>query len=358
MRTLTRLMLIASLIMATSETVYGQNDWDSLLTVGVSDTLFGISIVQDSLIRIAGVQGVISSNGGSTWATEAALDSMDDVFFVNPDTGFAIGSSGDLRTTTGPSGLTTTAGGSSFTTGTPRVWAFNPDTAIITSQFVEFINITNDGGASTWSNVSPESIMAYNLVFVDSVGWAVGDSGRIWKSTNTGFNWTGQTSGTSQPLLGVSFLDTLRGWAVGDSGTTFFTIDGGTTWNFAGSSVTQALRGVTFVDSLTGWAVGDSGTVVHSADGGITWLQDNSGITSDLWDIGFNSSSIMAVGELGTVLMLNWPPDTILVGDADLDSSVTAVDASLILQHKVRKYTLTGTAFTAADVTGNGTISA
>src|SRR5205807_8618267 len=43
--------------------------------------------------------------------------------------------------------------------------------------------------------------------------------GTILFTTNGGATWTGQTSGTSNSLYGVSFVDTSHGWAVGSSGT-------------------------------------------------------------------------------------------------------------------------------------------
>jgi hypothetical protein len=50
-------------------------------------------------------------------------------------------------------------------------------------------------------------------------GWAVGNNGSICKTTDGGANWTNQTSGTTNTLNGVCFVDNSFGWAVGNNGT-------------------------------------------------------------------------------------------------------------------------------------------
>ena len=56
------------------------------------------------------------------------------------------------------------------------------------------------------------------VIFTDlNIGFAVGDSGTILKTTDGGGSWLIQTSGTSNALRGVSFIDLNIGTAVGDS---------------------------------------------------------------------------------------------------------------------------------------------
>jgi photosystem II stability/assembly factor-like uncharacterized protein len=83
--------------------------------------------------------------------------------------------------------------------------------------------------------------------------------------------WTAQESGTTVLLRDVHFVDTQRGWAVGDSGTILATTDSGDTWVPQQSGVTARLNGVAFADDQTGIAVGLSGTVLRTTNGGTTW---------------------------------------------------------------------------------------
>src|ERR1035437_4379954 len=90
-----------------------------------------------------------------------------------------------------------------------------------------------------------------------------------------GFNsfaqWDLLTSGTSQSLNSVYFTNSTIGYAVGASGTIMKTTDGGAIWNSQVSGTTQIFNSVYFINSTTGYAVGASGTIMKTTDGGITW---------------------------------------------------------------------------------------
>ncbi|HYR56344.1 MAG TPA: YCF48-related protein [Myxococcaceae bacterium] len=76
-----------------------------------------------------------------------------------------------------------------------------------------------------------------------------------------------QTSGTSAPLYGVSFVNANTGTAVGGSGTILRTMDGGTTWTSQRSVTQYYLMAVSFVDANTGTAVGEYGSILRTTGG-------------------------------------------------------------------------------------------
>lgn len=87
--------------------------------------------------------------------------------------------------------------------------------------------------------------------------WSVGGGGTIVNTTNSGLNWSTQTSGTSYRLLDVDFLTTNIGWTVGFNGTILNTTDGGANWTSQTSGTTNNLSSIYFLDTNTGWAVGE-----------------------------------------------------------------------------------------------------
>ena len=87
-------------------------------------------------------------------------------------------------------------------------------------------------------------------------GTAVGWKGTIIRTTNGGTNWTSQSSGTLEWLLGVSFTDANNGWAVGDHGVILRTTNGGTSWTSQTSGTSNGLSGVSFTDINNGTVVG------------------------------------------------------------------------------------------------------
>ena len=146
--------------------------------------------------------------------------------------------------------------------------------------------------------------------------------------------WTTQTTGTSQNLWGVQFVDDHSGWAVGSGGTIVHTADGGTTWSEQPSGVHVPLYAVCFVDALNGWVVGGGNTILHTTDGGASWKQQHGGEPADDYLSGVSFTDLQhgwAVGDYSTILHTanggtSWTSQT-ATGTWDL-SDVTFLDTS------------------------------
>ena len=99
--------------------------------------------------------------------------------------------------------------------------------------------------------------------------------------------WYQQTSGTTNHLRDVCFLDINKGIAIGDYGTICTTSDGGTTWTLQTSGTGYGLISLCFSDANNGWIVGASGFIMRTTDGGITWAQQISGTNTYLMGVSF-----------------------------------------------------------------------
>jgi photosystem II stability/assembly factor-like uncharacterized protein len=125
-----------------------------------------------------------------------------------------------------------------------------------------------------------------DICFVDrSRGWAIGDRGVIWHSSDGGATWDAQSSGVQCRLNGVYFVDAERGWIVGGQclpgreatrGVVLRTADGGKHWSLVPRLVLPLLRSVKFFDAENGIAVGASSAYDQSGmfithDGGDDW---------------------------------------------------------------------------------------
>ncbi len=126
------------------------------------------------------------------------------------------------------------------------------------------------------------------VYFVDqNIGWVVGNNGTILHTINGGINWTGQTSPDSASLNEVFFSGSDTGWAVDSYGTIIKTSDGGLNWEIKQSGVSSTLMSIYFVNSDTGWAAGFNGVILISTDSGESWSQQISGTTEILEDVHF-----------------------------------------------------------------------
>jgi photosystem II stability/assembly factor-like uncharacterized protein len=135
---------------------------------------------------------------------------------------------------------------------------------------------TIDGGQN-WSQLNNiPNVSYYDVIFIESEGWAVGENGTIIHSSNAGETWTPQISNTENALHAVCFtVNGLNGWAVGNNGTILYTSNGGATWYAQTSNVMSALMNVHFNNAYEGWAVGTGGAIVYTEDGGNKWINQS-----------------------------------------------------------------------------------
>ncbi|HLP14201.1 MAG TPA: YCF48-related protein [Flavobacteriales bacterium] len=134
-------------------------------------------------------------------------------------------------------------------------------------------------------------------------GWAVGRQGKIIHTTNAGSTWTLQNSGTTNDLNDVFMVNSTCGYCVGNGGKTLKY--NGTTWSTLSIGFSQDMFGVHFLTTTEGWISGDWGRIMMTTDGGSSWTtqMDNSIYSNTFNDLSMISSSDgWAVGSSGRVL--------------------------------------------------------
>jgi photosystem II stability/assembly factor-like uncharacterized protein len=120
--------------------------------------------------------------------------------------------------------------------------------------------------------------------------------------TNAQINWTEQTSGTSNDLFSIQFLDADNGYAVGESGTVLKTTDGGLNWTNVSPASSGNVQDLSFITKNEGYIVmGDpsgwptpattSGELWYTANGGTSWTQISFGHTASRLAVHFLSST-------------------------------------------------------------------
>jgi hypothetical protein len=149
-----------------------------------------------------------------------------------------------------------------------------------------------------------------------TLGWAAGNNGKVFKSTNGGTSWIGQSNAilTGDDWRAVATISSATGF-VAFAGTVKGKTDGvivrqTATATFATATVpagTKALNGIAFTSSTNGIAVGETGTILRSTDGGASWAArplpagvPGSTILRDVAAV--NVTTLIIVGDAGTVL--------------------------------------------------------
>lgn len=105
----------------------------------------------------------------------------------------------------------------------------------------------------------------------DRLGYAVGDAGVVYKTTNAGERWDRMQTGFQSNFSSVHFVSENTGIVVGNDGMIIKTSDGATTWNRIESNVSHDLTDVVFVNDDTGFISSWNGQILRTVNGGETW---------------------------------------------------------------------------------------
>jgi photosystem II stability/assembly factor-like uncharacterized protein len=122
---------------------------------------------------------------------------------------------------------------------------------------------------TVWVTAAWTPAALYALDFpTHDVGYAVGMSGQVLKSTDAGMSWNQLPFVLRLDWFGVKFVNANCGWICGENGAIYHTTDGGVNWTNQLSVGYDALYALDFSDSLHGIAVGSTGSIYVTFDGG------------------------------------------------------------------------------------------
>jgi len=232
-----------------------------------------------------------TTNAGATWTVQSpgTAASLTDVAFTDAKRGWVVDSNGNILATTdgGATWKAQSSGGSASLTAVAfsdatHGWAVGGNLDEAAGTNTSIILATTNAGA-TWTVQSPgTAVRLTDVAFSDAThGWAASLNSML-ATTDGGATWNVQSSGDSAFLTAVTFSDATHGWAVGATlnrkatgvanlladGAIVATTDGGATWTAQSSGTTESLTGVVFVDAKHGWVVGSSGTILATTNGG------------------------------------------------------------------------------------------
>ncbi len=188
---------------------------------------YSSSVYRDTILK--------TTNGGLNWIGYLTADtnSLTTHYFVDQNTGWAVGRRGKI--------VKTTTGGTS--------WSIQ------------------SSGVQSWLN---------DVKFINAfTGFVVGsyDSSRvILKTTNGGVNWLNISSSGTGRLFSVKMLNANTVYIAGDSGRILFTSNGGSSWINQITNVNTTLREIVMRSSTFGCAVGLNGIILTTTNGGSNWV--------------------------------------------------------------------------------------
>ncbi len=295
--------------------------------------LYGVHFTSPTVGVVVGYLGGIyrTIDGGVSWEAQLSgtTNHLRGVDFPNANIGITVGDFGAiLRTTDGgvtwtdvsivptkTSTLMLTA--VSFPTSAAGLIVGRQDSLQGTVMLTRSIILRSTDAGLHWARVTsplPNNRELYGVTFGGlTTVTAVGDTGLIIRSTNSGLTWsaqsgvadaeTGRFTSPTNRLDGVSFAGPLQGFVVGDGGITLSTADGGSHWINQNSGTAANLAAVSTINGVNVLAVGALGSILTSVDAGTTWVGVSTGVTRNLNAIHFlDIDRGTIVGDAGVVL--------------------------------------------------------
>lgn len=229
-----------------------------------------------------------STNSGSNWAVVTAPNRYwNSGYFLNDNTGWFCGGTDTV--------IKTTNGGANWIIQENNLYNGEVNQGIVfTNSLLGLMVGANEtpnagyilrtiNGGNAWVNVFTGNTYIHCITMVNSTTLYAGGTGKVYKTTNSGSNWTETTISGAGALYTVFFpADTLTGFAAGLTGKMYKTTNGGNNWYPLTTGVTGHFKGIdfNFGSSTTGYAVGTSGVVLRTTNGGGAFVSVNGNNTS------------------------------------------------------------------------------
>ncbi|HUI90849.1 MAG TPA: hypothetical protein VLX68_01255 [Chitinivibrionales bacterium] len=291
-------------ILALICTSFGQSHWTLKKPVPASSNLFAVTYGKNCFVAVGQdsvSSGIIyTSTDASTWTQTLKTATLFDGVAYGSNCFTVVGAGGVIYSSS--DGLTWTQQASGITENLSAVDFCNGRFVAVGGTDTGLCTILSSADGSAWTMKVLQAIdWLYGITFGGGLYVAVGNDvqsgeGIIYTSHDDSI-WFGQSIPVTNRLLTPAYGS--NAYVVVGTGSTFTSPDG-STWTKLASGTSTPLRGLTFADSLF-VAAGYFGTIITSPDGQ-TWTQHSTGTYQMLRSVTFGDTMFVAVGDSGTVL--------------------------------------------------------
>ncbi|MFH1525939.1 MAG: YCF48-related protein [Bacteroidota bacterium] len=170
------------------------------------------------------------------------------------------------------------------------------------SVFSEVSEISIIEPSLSWSNLNYNAgLFIKDFTFIGNTGWIISNN-RVFYSTDGGTSFNEIFSNPTYSFNAIRMFADGRGIIVGNSGKIFHTTDSGFNWIPASSIVTKDLTCISSTSDKI-FVGGKGGTLLNSTDGGMTWMNMPISDPKDIIDIEFPT-------DLKGYLIVSYPSDS------------------------------------------------
>ncbi len=301
----------------TTSIIFSQSGWIQQ-SVNTTRSLNNIQFINNTTGWIVGDSGIICSttNGGTNWLKStysSSIEILRSVYFKNQNTGIIGGCTGGnnagyvIRTTDGGANWSQT----SFAGVPYDIFSFGGDT-VWSSRHNGTVMKTTNMGLNWSSTFIRNNLELYTVYFINNMtGWTggavFGEYTYLYKTTNSGNSWVLQFIHLTDHIYSLYFINDQTGFASTLRGSVYETTNGGNDWitKLAGSN--QILFEIKFPDANTGYTAGYNKRILKTTNQGINWTEQvvPPGISSSVFFTSLSFRDIntgWSIGSNGTIL--------------------------------------------------------
>ncbi len=215
------------------------------------------------------VHGAIfkTTNGGAVWNTVFQdTASLNSIFFINDNTGWAAGRFSSIVKTTNSGINWIIYKHQIYYTSLQDIWFTDENTGYLAGTSPLF---KSTNGGINWFSI-PGTVSSFRIQFIyPGTGYFFSSTpnAMVYKTENSGINWVGYLTGSGSGG-DMCFANEQTGWIGGTSirGTT----NGGLNWQVQKVlEYSTSVNSIYFLNNDEGWAVGNTGTILKTINGGI-----------------------------------------------------------------------------------------
>lgn len=327
-------IIILTLTLGLTTPTYSQKVPWLRLQSPVNSTLRSLSFVDSLTGWAAGESGTIihTSDGGENWEIQNSTIQtfITDIYFTDNQNGWAITLKDVFPFNTIV--LKTTNGGTDWiaedfqdTTAFMRtIFFFDSLIGFIGGSYIAY---TTNGG-NVWQRAEVDSNMVssfpvyefnfFNHQFGYACGGRIDIAGVIWRTTDSGLNWTAQGISPDE-IFDVYIIDSLNAVTLSGDPEGFYgianlrTSDAGITWDYNELLFYGLSFSIDFRTYNEGWSASGY-KFIFTSDRGENWLEVDTPDSAIVYDLQFlDARNGYAVGGNGTILKLN--PDLVNIED-------------------------------------------
>ncbi len=166
--------------------------------------------------------------------------------------------------------------------------------------------LRSSNGGNTWARYTYTTDNFKSVYSLNDDVWIGASNGNVYKTFKTiNSPIVNYNIGVTNTVNSVYFVNSNVGYLCTNGGLIYKTVNGGSTWSPAGSqSTSNNLNSVSFLDEQKGIVVSDNGLILETVDGGVNWnITSVSGAdTRDLLKVKYFNDGVVIVGEYGTII--------------------------------------------------------